>query len=108
MECAACMKKVPSFSMARSILEYDDFSKQLILAFKHGDRIELTPLLTKFLCQEEIQINRQDDIGNTALHYAIGKQFYAIADILSRHGAREDIKNNNGYTPWDCIGHNIE
>ena len=35
--------------MARSILEYDDFSKQLILAFKHGDRTDLTPILVKFL-----------------------------------------------------------
>ena len=35
--------------MARSILSYDDFSKQLILAFKHGDRTELTPILGKFL-----------------------------------------------------------
>ena len=83
--------------------EIYDGNTLLILCVKEGNYH-----LTKFLCQEEIQINRQDDIGNTALHYAIGKQFYAIADILSRHGAREDIKNNNGYTPWDCIGHNIE
>ena len=47
--CGACLKKKPKFSMARSILEYDDFSKQLILAFKHGDRTDLTPILAKFL-----------------------------------------------------------
>ena len=46
--------------------------------------------------------------GNTALHFAIGKQFYAIADILARYGATEDIKNNKGLAPWDCIENNIE
>ena len=62
MVCAACMKEKPAFSMARSVLEYDDFSKQLILAFKHGDRIELTPLLTKFLLQADPKIFESLDL----------------------------------------------
>ena len=60
--CAACMKKVPSFSMARSILEYDDFSKKLILAFKHGDKTELVPLLIKFLLQADPEIFKDVDL----------------------------------------------
>ena len=64
--------------------------------------------ITKFLCEEGAEVNLQNHNGNTALHYAIGRQFYALADILTRHGAREDIKNNKGFGPWDCIDHNIE
>ena len=64
--------------------------------------------ITKFLCENDAEVNIQNNSGNTALHYAIGKQFYPIADILTRHGAREDIKNLKGLTPWDCIEHNIE
>ena len=62
MICATCMKKAPSFSMARSALEYDDFSKQLVLAFKHGDRTELTPLFVKFLMQADPEIFQNVDL----------------------------------------------
>ena len=64
--------------------------------------------ITKFLLEEKAEVNIVNNNGNTALHYAIGKQFYAIADILARYGAREDIKNIKGLTPWDCIENNIE
>ncbi|MBR6411845.1 MAG: ComF family protein [Alphaproteobacteria bacterium] len=56
------MKKVPAYSMARSVLEYDDFSKQLILAYKHGDRTDLTPILIKFLLQAESVIFQDVDV----------------------------------------------
>ena len=75
----------------------------LILSAREGNYY-----ITKLLCEEDAEVNLQNHNGNTALHYAIGRQFYALADILTRHGAREDIKNNKGFGPWDCIDHNIE
>jgi ComF family protein len=36
--CGACIQAVPSFDRARSVFRYDDGSKGMILAFKHGDR----------------------------------------------------------------------
>ena len=83
--------------------ELFDGNTLLILSAKDGN---LT--ITKFLCEEGCEVNIQNHRGNTALHYAIGKQFYGVADILTRHGAREDIKNFNGLTPWECVDHNIE
>lgn len=64
--------------------------------------------IAKFLCDKGIKVNIQNNNGNTALHYAIGNQFYSIADILTRHGAREDISNKRGLLPWDCIENNLE
>jgi hypothetical protein len=64
--------------------------------------------IAKFLCEKGIKVNMQNNNGNTALHYAIGNQFYSIADILTRHGAREDISNKRGLLPWDCIENNLE
>jgi hypothetical protein len=75
----------------------------LILSAKEGNIY-----ITKFLCEENAEVNLQNYNGNTALHYAIGSQFYGLADILTIHGEREDIKNNKGFGPWDCIDHNIE
>ena len=64
--------------------------------------------MSKILLEKGINVNVQNNDGNTALHYALsGKNFY-MADILRKYGANEDFVNKLGYTPWDCIGKNIE
>ena len=83
--------------------ELFDGNTLLILSSREGNYY-----ITKFLCEQNAEVNIQNTNGNTALHYAIGKQFYAIADILARYGAREDIKNIKGLAPWDYIENNIE
>lgn len=37
--CAACLAAPPPYDRARSVLAYDERSRGLILAFKHGDRL---------------------------------------------------------------------
>ena len=37
-DCEACIRKPPRFDRARSVLAYDDASRDLILRFKHADR----------------------------------------------------------------------
>ena len=73
----------------------------LILSAREGNHA-----ITKFLCEQGTDVNIQNNSGNTALHYAIGNQFYSIADILTRFGAREDIANSKGLLPWDCNENN--
>ena len=75
----------------------------LLIAVREGNY-----QITKFLCEENADVNIQNNDGNTALHYAIGKHFYSIADILTMHGAKEDLLNLKGYSPWDCIEHAVE
>jgi ComF family protein len=41
--CAACLAHPPSFDRARSVFHYDDHSRGLVLAFKHGDRMQGAP-----------------------------------------------------------------
>jgi ComF family protein len=43
--CPACMKERPAFAHARAALRYDEHSRKLVLAFKHGDRLHLAPAL---------------------------------------------------------------
>lgn len=38
MICGACIAEPPGYGRARSVLVYDDASRPMILAFKHGDR----------------------------------------------------------------------
>ena len=41
--CGACAEGPPAYDRARSALRYDDGSRKLILAFKHGDRLHGAP-----------------------------------------------------------------
>lgn len=44
--CVKCLDKPPTYHQARSALVYDDASRDLVLAFKHGDK---THYITGFL-----------------------------------------------------------
>ena len=65
-------------------------------------------MLSKILLDKGIDINIQNNEGNTALHYALSSKNFEMADILRKYGALENCVNKLGYTPWDCIGKNIE
>ena len=47
--CADCLRRPPRYDRARSVLRYDDASRDLVLAFKHGDRTDSTPLFARWL-----------------------------------------------------------
>lgn len=47
--CGRCIGQPPPFARARAALVYGDISRNLILAFKHGDRLDLTPLVLSWL-----------------------------------------------------------
>ena len=47
--CAACLARPHDFTRARSLFRYDDSSKPLILAFKHGDRLDHAPAFARWL-----------------------------------------------------------
>lgn len=47
--CGACLAKPPAFDRATAALRYDDTARQLILALKHGDRLDIAPLLARII-----------------------------------------------------------
>jgi len=47
--CGACLRKPHDFAHGRSLFRYDDASKPLILAFKHGDRLDHAPAFAQWL-----------------------------------------------------------
>ena len=47
--CGACLASPPVFDRARSAVVYDDATRSLILAFKHGDRLTLAPLFAAWM-----------------------------------------------------------
>jgi ComF family protein len=49
VKCAACIAKPPPFNIARAALAYDDASRDLILGFKHADKLENVPLFARWM-----------------------------------------------------------
>ncbi|MCE9520987.1 MAG: ComF family protein, partial [Alphaproteobacteria bacterium] len=49
VKCAICIARPPVFELARSAVAYDDASRDLILSFKHADRLEAVPLFARWI-----------------------------------------------------------
>ena len=54
--------------------------------------------IEEILSQEGVNINRVDDLGNTALHYAVALNNIEAAALLIEKGIDDKISNNKGYT----------
>jgi len=60
--CGSCVRRKPSFARARSVLRYDDASRDLILAFKHGDRTELVVTFGHWMVRSGVSLFENSDI----------------------------------------------
>jgi len=47
--CASCLAKPPAFDSARSVMRYDEASREPILALKRADRHDLVPAFARWL-----------------------------------------------------------
>jgi ComF family protein len=47
--CPGCRQHPPRFRQARAALRYDEHGRRLILPLKHGDRLELAPVLAPMM-----------------------------------------------------------
>ena len=81
----------------------EDGNTFLILSIKRG-----LYSITKMLLENGINVNIQNNKGNSALHYALSGKNFEMADILKKYGAKEDCINKLGFTPWECIGKFID
>jgi ComF family protein len=66
--CAACIASPPPYRRARAALRYDEASRGLILAFKHGDRTEMAPAFARWLAGAA-ELSEIDLIAAVPLHW---------------------------------------
>ena len=68
--CAACIGAPPLYERARSALAYDAGSRRLILGFKHGDRLDVAPLLARWLTRASGELLASADfVAPVPLHW---------------------------------------
>ncbi len=60
--CGACTMRQPAFDRARAVFAYDDASRGLILAFKHGDRTQNAPAFGQWLARAGSELVRDADL----------------------------------------------
>lgn len=60
-------------------------------------RVPIAEMLIKY----GADVNGQDSIGNTALHYAVERGDHKLIQLLMRYGADDSIVNKEGRAPYD-------
>ena len=67
--CGACMARSPAYDRVVAALRYDDTARQLVLALKHGDRLDIAPLLARMMLPRcEGLLNESDMVIPVPLH----------------------------------------
>ncbi|MGF1457213.1 MAG: double zinc ribbon domain-containing protein [Alphaproteobacteria bacterium] len=61
-QCAACLGDPPAYDRARAAMVYDDESRSLILAFKHGDRLESAKPLAAWMARAGVPLMAGDPL----------------------------------------------
>lgn len=92
--CGACLAMPPKFSRARAALRYDDASRDLILGFKHADRLDYAPAFAKWLARAGAGLLRETDaILPVPLHWRrlLFRRFNQSAELARALGRRAEI-----------------
>lgn len=108
VRCGMCLARPRLFERLRSAIAYDDGSRELILGFKHADRLELCPLLVRWMqAVARSEIAAADIVVPVPLHWrrlvmrkynqagllahglVRGTPAQVRADVLVRHRATE-------------------
>jgi hypothetical protein len=66
------------------------------------------PAIIQYLAEHGANINKQNKLGNTALHYACAFQFTPVAALLDGFGADDGIPNDAGELPCQFQGKRYE
>jgi ComF family protein len=67
--CPACLEHPPLFRQARAAVRYDEQGRRLVLPLKHGDRLDLAPILAPMLVRAgQHLLERADVLVPVPLH----------------------------------------
>ena len=88
--CAACLRRPPAFDRARAVFRYDESSRTLVLAFKHGDRTDAAPAFGEWLARAGAELLAECDLlVPVPLHWTrLFQRRYNQAALLAQAVAR--------------------
>ena len=88
--CGACARRRPPYGRARAVLAYGEFSRKLILAFKHADRTDTAPALGRWMVTAGAELIADADvIAPVPLHWSrLFARRYNQSALLAGVGGR--------------------
>ncbi|MBB4265266.1 ComF family protein [Roseospira visakhapatnamensis] len=97
--CRSCRRRPPAYNRSRAVLVYDDHSRALVLAFKHGDRTDAARPLAAWMARAGAPLLASTDlIVPVPLHrWRLWRRRYNQAALLARALARRSGR------PWDPL-----
>ncbi|NQU72369.1 MAG: ComF family protein, partial [Rhodospirillales bacterium] len=60
--CGECLRAPPPFERARTVFRYDEHSRDLVISFKHRDRIDAAPAYGKWMARAGREILAEADL----------------------------------------------
>ena len=89
--CGACLGHPPPYQRARAVMVYGDFSRKMILSFKHADRTDAAPGLGRWLVRAGAGLLAAADlIAPVPLHWTrLFQRRYNQAALLAHVAGRE-------------------
>lgn len=60
--CGACLREPPHYDRARAVFRYDEASRGLVLAFKHGDRTHSAPAYGRWMRRAGAELLAEADL----------------------------------------------
>ena len=90
-QCGACLAEPPAFERARAVLRYDAAARGVILAFKHGDRLDMAPTFGQWLARvSRTSLGEVDAVAPVPLHrWRLITRRYNQAAVLAAALARD-------------------
>lgn len=94
MVCGSCLAAPPPFSKGRSVLKYDEHSRDMILAFKHADRTDQAPVFANWMARSAGDILSENPIiAPVPLHsHRLLKRRYNQSALLAKDLAAQSDK----------------
>ncbi|MYL97871.1 ComF family protein [Novosphingobium sp. FGD1] len=87
--CAPCLKDPPKHAGIAAATLYNDSSRKLVLAFKHGSRLGLAPMMAGMILPKVRFVDEEWVVVPVPLHrWRLWKRGYNQAAELARHLAR--------------------
>jgi len=78
----------------------DGYSRTALLWASYYGNLDML----SWLIENGAKINHQDKNGFSALHFAAQEKRIGIADLLLKHGANLELRDNHGNTPlWTAV-----
>ena len=84
--CGACARQLPPFDRARSVMRYDEASRDLVLGFKHADRLHTAPAFGRWMARAGGELLQDADLlMPVPLHWTrLFKRRYNQAALLAQ------------------------